>query len=174
METSADGKQSKHSYFYINYQMVVKVIKYKLDRIRIQIELDENQFTTRAQFKCTECGKTYSDLDTKDIFLTMRCILCGADVDEDTSALPKQSARNLMNKFNTQMAPIFELLRRVEHVRLAENILRPEPVDMSYVLERMKSSASSGANGPGKAANGLNGKAATNKVHYDTIRIIVC
>lgn len=160
METSADGKQSKHSYFYINYKMLVNVIKYKLDRIRIQIEHDENQFTTRAQFKCTECGKTYADLDTKDIFITMRCILCGGDVDEDTSALPKQTSRNLMSKFNTQMAPIFDLLSRVEHVRLADCVLRPEPVDMTYVLERMKQASSmSSSASSALLSNGLNGKA---------------
>lgn len=168
METSVDGKQSKHSYFYINYKMLVNVIKYKLDRIRIQIESDENQSTTRPQFKCSECGKTYSDLDTKDIFLTMRCTLCNAEVEEDTSALPKQSSRNLMNKFNTQMTPIFDLLSRVEHIRLADSVLRPEPVDMSYVLERMKASSSSagaaGQNGVNKpGANGLNGKSGMNK-----------
>jgi transcription initiation factor TFIIE subunit alpha len=169
METSQDGKQSKHSYFYINFKMLVNVIKYKLDRIRFQIELDENQFTTRAQFKCTQCAKTYSDLDTKDIFLTMRCIHCGADVDEDTSALPKQSARNLLNKFNTQMAPIFELLSRVEHIRLADCILRPEPVDMSYVLERMYASSSSlssmtAQNGQNKTGANATGRSAMIKV----------
>lgn len=167
METSQDGKQSKHSYFYINFKMLVNVIKYKLDRIRIQIELDETQFTQRAQFKCTECGKTYSDLDTKDIFLTMRCRLCGADVDEDTSALPKQSARNLLNKFNTQMASIFELLSRVEHIRLADSVLRPEPVDMTHVLERMNATSSSSATlgQAGKSGpNGLTGKSAMIKV----------
>lgn len=146
--------------------MVVNVIKYKLDRIRIQIENDENQSTTRPQFKCSECGKTYSDLDTKDIFLTMRCMLCNAEVEEDTSALPKQTSRNLMSKFNIQMTPIFDLLHRVEHVRLADSVQKPEPVDLSHVLERMKASSSANAAGQnglgGKAGGmGLGGKAAT-------------
>jgi transcription initiation factor TFIIE subunit alpha len=131
------ARTTKHSYFYINYKMMVNVIKYKLDKIRILIESEESQFTTRANFKCTQCKKTYSDLDTKDIFLTMQCLYCGADVDEDVSALPKRSAGHLLNKFNTQMAPLFELLSRVEHVRLADFLLRPNPVDMTLVLERI-------------------------------------
>lgn len=142
METSSiDGKQSKHSYFYINYKMMVNVIKYKLDKIRIQIESEENQHTTRANFKCTMCKKSYSDLDTKDIFLTMQCLYCGADVDEDTSSMPTKSARNLLNKFNTQMKDIFDLLSKVEHIRLADFILRPEPVDMTEILNRISNSS---------------------------------
>jgi transcription initiation factor TFIIE subunit alpha len=34
METNADGKSTKHSYFYIDYKMMVNIIKYKLDNIR--------------------------------------------------------------------------------------------------------------------------------------------
>lgn len=143
METSADGRQSKHSYFYINYKMMVNVIKYKLDKIRIQIESEEKQCTSRANFKCTNCSKTYSDLDTKDIFLTMTCLYCNAEVEEDISCLPNRSSRNLLAKFNTQMEIVFELLSRVEHVRLADDILRPEPVDMTNVLERMMNTPNS-------------------------------
>jgi transcription initiation factor TFIIE subunit alpha len=66
METSNDGsKQSKHAYFFINYKMLVNIVKYKLDKIRQQIETEDKSFTTRAQFKCTQCHKTYTDLDTK-------------------------------------------------------------------------------------------------------------
>ena len=159
METnSSDGKQSKHSYFYINYKMMVNVIKYKLDKIRIQIESEENQFTTRANFKCTLCKKTYSDLDTKDIFLTMQCLYCGAEVDEDTSSLPTRSARNLLNKFNTQMKDIFELLSKVEHIRLADCILRPGLVDMTEILERITNS--SGTNNSKNSMQLPNGKSA--------------
>ncbi len=95
METSPDGRQSKHSYFYINYKMMVNVIKYKLDKIRIQIESEEKQCTARANFKCTSCSKTYSDLDTKDIFLTMTCLFCGSEVEEDVSCLPNRSSSSI-------------------------------------------------------------------------------
>ena len=141
METnSSDGKQSKHSCYYINYTMMVNVIKYKLDKIRIQIESEVNQFATNANFKCTNlnCKKTYSDLDMKDILSTMQCKYCGAEVDEDTSPLP---TRNLLNTFNTQMKVIFELLSKVEHIRLADCILRPDLVDMTEILESIANSS---------------------------------
>ena len=66
METSVlDGKQTKHAYYFVNYKMFVNIVKFKLDKIRLQIETEDKQFTTRAQFKCTQCMKTYTDLDTK-------------------------------------------------------------------------------------------------------------
>ena len=34
IETSTDGKQSHHSYYFINYSSFVNVVKYKLDHMR--------------------------------------------------------------------------------------------------------------------------------------------
>lgn len=168
METSLDGRQSKHSYFYINYKMMVNVIKYKLDKIRIQIDSEEKQCTSRANFKCTNkyCGKTYSDLDTKDIFLTMQCLYCNAEVEEDVSCLPNRSSRNLLAIFNTQMEKVFELLSSVENLRLADDILRPEPIDMTHVLERMMNTPNS-ANQPVINPNLKTGKSAM--VKFDSM-----
>jgi transcription initiation factor IIE alpha subunit len=157
MVTSDDGtKMTKHSYFYINYQMMVNVIKYKLDKISNQIESEEKQFTTRPNFKCTHCHKTYSDLDTKDIFLTMRCLYCGSEVEEDVSSMPQRTTRNLMSKFNIQMKIIFDLLKKVDHVKIADDLLRPDPVDMKPILSSIMPGAASTAS----TANGTNGKQA--------------
>jgi transcription initiation factor IIE alpha subunit len=165
MET-VDGRQSKHSYFYVNYKMMVNVIKYKIDKIRIQIESEEKQCTSRANFKCTNCRKTYSDLDTKDIFLTMTCLYCNAEVEEDVSCLPNRSTVNLQAIFNTQMNVVFQLLSKVENIRLADDILVPQPVDMTHVLEKMNNSSStsnmSNQNLVNKS-NNLAGKSAMNK-----------
>lgn len=137
METTNDGKQmmQKKSYFYINYKMMVNVVKYKLDKIRIQIETEEKQCTSRASFKCTQCKRAYSDLDTREIFLTMRCIYCNGEVEEDSSNQTNRATRNLLLKFNTQMELIFILLRDVEHIRLASDLLSPKPTDYSYVYK---------------------------------------
>jgi hypothetical protein len=55
------------------------------------------------------------------------------------------------------MAIIFELLSKVEHTRLADHLLRPDPVDLSYILERQRSINGNGAiNG---AVNGMNSTA---------------
>ena len=41
------------------------------------------------------------------------------------------------------MEIVFELLSRVEHIRLADDILRPEPVDMTHIIERMMNTPNS-------------------------------
>jgi len=142
MNTSTDGRQSKHSYYYINYKMMVNVIKYKLVKIRMQIETEETQGTSRANYKCTNCQKTYSDLDTKYLFPTMSCLYCGAAVDEDSSCLPSFSSRNLRAKFNTQLDVVYQILKNVENIRLADDILQPKPVDLTLVLEKMNNNSS--------------------------------
>ena len=115
----------------------MNIIKYKLDKIRIQIELDETRVkTARANFKCSTCQKIYSDLDMKHVFHTLTCLLCGGYVEEETSSIENKSSS--LNKFNTRMSIIFELVEKIEHVRLADNILRPEPVQLD--LETMRRS----------------------------------
>lgn len=162
METNADGKSTKHSYFYINYKMMVNIIKYKLHRIRQQIELNDNQSTKRANFICTNCKKTYTDLDTKEIFLTMTCSFCGAEVEEDMANMPQEVSRNLLSKFNTQTKTIYDLLARVENVHLADFILRPKPVDLTPVLERISSQSSIAlsSSSNSKSSQQLTGKSA--------------
>jgi transcription initiation factor TFIIE subunit alpha len=132
-----DGRKNKQNYYYVDYKMIVKVIKYKFFKIRIKIEYEEKQYTNKSNFKCTNCHKTYSDLDTKEIFLTMCCVYCNAEVEEDNSCLPNRSTPNLQAKFNTQMNVVFQLLIKVESLRLADDILVPQPVDMTHVLDNM-------------------------------------
>jgi hypothetical protein len=98
----------------------------------------------------------------KDIFLTMRCVYCGADIDEDASAMPasrQNGSRNLIHTFNTQMAIIFELLSKVEHIRLADHLLRPDPIDLGYILDRQRSALVSGAASGLANTGGQNGAA---------------
>lgn len=54
-------------------------------------------------------------------------------VEEDQSALPKKDSRLLLAKFNEQLKPLFTLLREVEGIKLAPEILEPEPVDISTI-----------------------------------------
>lgn len=54
-------------------------------------------------------------------------------VEEDQSALPKKDSRLLLAKFNEQLEPLYVLLREVEGIKLAPEILEPEPVDLSTI-----------------------------------------
>ncbi|XP_069487660.1 general transcription factor IIE subunit 1-like [Ambystoma mexicanum] len=134
VETVANGKSTRHNYYYINYKVLVDVVKYKLDHVRRKIESDERDSTTRASFKCPSCLNTYSDLEVNQLFdpfsEIFRCTYCNTEVEEDASSLPKRDARTLVAKFNDQMEPIFVLLRETEDIILPCELLEPPPTEI--------------------------------------------
>ncbi|RZF46514.1 hypothetical protein LSTR_LSTR009296 [Laodelphax striatellus] len=137
METGPDGKAQKVNYYFINYKTFVNVVKYKLDLMRKRMETEERDATSRASFKCPRCMKTFTDLEADQLFdfttEEFRCTYCREVVEEDQSALPKKDSRLLLAKFNSQLEPLYELLRQVEGIRLAPEVLEPEPVDISTI-----------------------------------------
>ncbi|XP_035906113.1 general transcription factor IIE subunit 1 [Anopheles stephensi] len=137
METGPDGKAQKVNYYFINYKTFVNVVKYKLDHMRKRMETEERDATSRASFKCSNCKKTFTDLEADQLFdfatSEFRCTYCGNAVDEDSSALPKKDSRLLLAKFNEQLQPLYDLLRQVEGIKLAPEILEPEPVDIDTI-----------------------------------------
>lgn len=68
VETAADGKTTRHNYYFINYRTLVNVVKYKLDHMRRRIETDERDSTNRASFKCPVCSSTFTDLEANQLF----------------------------------------------------------------------------------------------------------
>ncbi|XP_063223948.1 general transcription factor IIE subunit 1 [Bacillus rossius redtenbacheri] len=137
METGLDGKAQKVNYYFINYKSFVNVVKYKLDIMRKRLETEERDATSRASFKCPSCMKAFTDLEADQLFDfdtgEFRCTYCREVVEEDLSALPKKDSRLLLAKFNEQMEPLYVLLREVEGIKLAPEILEPEPVDISTI-----------------------------------------
>ncbi|XP_023948460.1 general transcription factor IIE subunit 1 [Bicyclus anynana] len=137
METGADGKAQKVNYYFINYKTFVNVVKYKLDLMRKRMETEERDATSRASFKCPACGKTFTDLEADQLYDMMtqefRCTFCSEVVEEDQSALPKKDSRLLLAKFNEQLETLYILLREVEGIKLAPEILEPEPVDINTI-----------------------------------------
>lgn len=137
METGADGKATRQNYYYVRYKAFVNVVKYKLDIMRRKIETEERDSTSRASFKCSECQKTYTDLEADRLcdFATgeFRCSFCSAPLNEDESAMPRTDSRMMLARFNSQMEPLFKLLREVDDVKLSQDILEPEPTDMTQI-----------------------------------------
>lgn len=151
METGPDGKAHKVNYFFINYKVFVNVIKYKLDMMRKRLETEERDATSRANFKCTNCCKTFTDLEVDQLIdLTtgeLRCTYCGSVVEEDMSAIPKKDSRLMLAKFNEQLEPLYDLLRRVEGIKLAPEVLEPQPVDIDVIRGLIKPGEGQGSMG---------------------------
>ncbi|XP_028655061.1 general transcription factor IIE subunit 1 [Erpetoichthys calabaricus] len=150
VETAADGKTTRHNYYFINYRLLVNVVKYKLDHMRRRIETDERDSTSRASFKCPCCSNTFTDLEANQLFDpmtgTFRCTFCQTEVEEDESALPKKDARTLVARFNEQIEPIYALLRETEDVNLSYDLLEPEPTEIP-ALKQSRDRAAAAAGG---------------------------
>ncbi|KAK3593203.1 hypothetical protein CHS0354_002730 [Potamilus streckersoni] len=155
VETDEEKKMKKHNYYFINYQVFVNVVKYKLDHIRRKIEMEERDNTSRASFKCPSCQKTFTDLEVDQLFDFMSqkfiCTICNTDVEEEEGALNKTDARTLLAKFNEQIEPIYELLKECEDIKLAPELLEPEPVDIRAIMgSRSRSTNIKPQDGEGK------------------------
>lgn len=155
METGADGKAQKVNYYFINYKSFVNVVKYKLDLMRKRLETEERDATSRASFKCPGCLKTFTDLEADQLFDFMtgefRCTYCREVVEEDQSAMPKKDSRLLLAKFNEQLEPLYILLREVEGIKLAPEVLEPEPVDINTIRGTERKSTMAAENWSGEA-----------------------
>lgn len=60
-------------------------------------------------------------------------LFCGSAVVEDMSAMPKKDSRLMLARFNEQLQPLYDILREVEGIKLAPEILEPEPVDIDTI-----------------------------------------
>ncbi|CAN9497917.1 unnamed protein product [Ophioblennius macclurei] len=157
VETAPDGKTTRHNYYFINYRVLVNVVKYKLDHMRRRIETDERDSTNRASFRCPCCFSTFTDLEANQLFDpmtgTFRCTFCQTEVEEDQSVCP--DARTLVARFNEQIEPIYALLRETEDVNLSHDLLEPEPTEIPALKqsrERAAASAGNAAGGPHREA----------------------
>ncbi|NWU83226.1 T2EA factor, partial [Onychorhynchus coronatus] len=139
VETGPSGKSTRHNYYYINYKVLVDVVKYKLDHVRRKIEADERDSTTRSSFICPSCSSSYTDLEVNQLFdaftETFHCTYCNTEVEEDASAFPKHDAQTLLAKFNEQMEPVFVLLRETEDIVLPYDLLEPQPTEIPELSE---------------------------------------
>ncbi|KAG1946009.1 general transcription factor IIE subunit 1 [Pimephales promelas] len=149
VETAPDGKATRHNYYFINYRLLVNVVKYKLDHMRRRIETDERDSTNRASFRCPCCTNTFTDLEANQLFdpmtETFRCTFCQTEVEEDESAVPKKDARTLVARFNEQIEPIYVLLRETENINLSHDLLEPEPSEIPALKQSRERAAQSAA-----------------------------
>ena len=102
---------------------------------------DSPDMTSDVHCGCKATNKTNKQFETfeKDTithflisktFVFSRCFICQSEVQEDESAIQKKDARTLLARFNEQIQPIYELLQECEDVKLAPELLEPEPTDI--------------------------------------------
>ncbi len=107
IETDPEGRITRMNCYYINFRVFVNIVKYKLDLMHKKMETSERDSATRSNYRCSACGKTFTDLEVDQLFDPqtggLRCTYCSGEVDEDENAGPQSDSRQLLAKFNTQM-----------------------------------------------------------------------
>ncbi|XP_065649221.1 general transcription factor IIE subunit 1 [Hydra vulgaris] len=138
------GVLNVYNFYFINYNLFVNVVKYRLDHMRKKLENEEQQAKNRPSFQCEQCSKTFSDLEVDRLldFSTglFKCTFCNGLVEEDVSYIKNYSSSSSLAKFNEQLETIFKLLRQCENINLAPEVLEPTP---STAALKMSSSAKS-------------------------------
>lgn len=157
METDEEGKSTRRNYYSINYRMFVNVVKYKIDHMRRKLETEERDLTSRASFICLSCSKTFTDLETGQIYdpnrSQFRCSYCDGIVDEDPNVRPMADSRLVMANFNEQMEPVYALLQETESIRWHIN-----ETDRTNTTATNTSVTNNGSSGTGaNASNVTNG-----------------
>jgi len=175
IETGEDGKACKVNCWFINYKIFVNIVKYKLDHMRKRMETEERDATSRSSFRCSNCDKQFTDLEADQLFdfatQEFKCTYCGAAVEEDEAAMPKKDSRLLLAKFNDQMEKLYELLRIVEDIRLAPELLEPDPVDFVNNAAGVRKSAAGPASGDVNDGRWTNSGAGGFKEEAQTVEI---
>ncbi len=59
-EKNSDGKTTKVNYYFIKFEEVVNVVKYKLDNVRIRLQTMERELSEKKSFNCKWCNKSWT------------------------------------------------------------------------------------------------------------------
>jgi transcription initiation factor TFIIE subunit alpha len=135
--TGSDGRVQKYSYYFINYRSFVNVVKYKLDKMRERIENEEKMAKHRQFYHCPRCESEFGDLDVIHLFDPMdgnlKCSHCKEILVEDESRSNPINAASTVSRLNEMTRPIIELIRQTENMRLAPEVLEPEPTTIEHL-----------------------------------------
>lgn len=127
-------REKKHTYYFIDYEMLVNVVRLRIHLIQQSIKKAARQnLTERPKASCTNCAKGFSDLEM-DRVIDMAtgnfiCDLCNGIVEYDDNKVDTNQIEisELEAKFNRQFVPFLELLKQAEHEKIMLAIAAPEP-----------------------------------------------
>ncbi|KAI6651717.1 General transcription factor IIE subunit 1 [Oopsacas minuta] len=123
-----EGRPQKISYYYIDYQMFVNVVRYRLFKMGDKLELEERG-SERTNYLCTKqyCFPNYTDLDMDKLLNSegnLVCERCGSLVEEEEKKT-QSSTINSIAKLNLQLKPIYDLLKQFKDSTVPNDMVEP-------------------------------------------------
>lgn len=123
-----EGRAQKIAYYYIDYQMFVNVVRYRLFKMGDKLELEERR-SERTNYFCTRshCLPNYTELDMDKLLDSagnLICERCGSLVEEEEKKT-QSSTINSIAKLNLQLKPIYDLLKQFKGSTVPTDMVEP-------------------------------------------------
>ncbi|KAI0983930.1 hypothetical protein GJ496_007382 [Pomphorhynchus laevis] len=125
-----DAEYSRTRFFFINFENFVKVVRYRLDQMRANVDKMAIASAGGCRYICSQCGLTYTDLDADRLFNldsgSLHCTDCDVELTHNVDDGLK--ARELTVSFNENLATMFTVLRQLEDIQLESRLTNPNPL----------------------------------------------
>eukprot|EP00053_Salpingoeca_punica_P010128 m.91280 g.91280 ORF g.91280 m.91280 type:complete len:432 (-) comp15294_c0_seq3:302-1597(-) len=124
----------QYNYWFVDWKECFEAIRYRMMKMRKQVEDSTKYAANPKSYMCNECGKTYGDLDVAKLvdYTTgvLRCEdpYCAAELVKDDSGAKAavQNSRDKMAKLNSQLTPLDKLVLECKNVVLHESLRNPD------------------------------------------------
>uniref|UniRef100_A0A1D1YIU1 Transcription initiation factor IIE subunit alpha n=1 Tax=Anthurium amnicola TaxID=1678845 RepID=A0A1D1YIU1_9ARAE len=118
----AEQRAIPRTYYYIDWQQVVNVIKWKIFKIREMVSDRMRSEQENKGYLCPGCKKVFAPLDVHNLFDPIRqtfvCDLCHSELDHNDNAENVKGSEKLHGRFMEQSKPIIDLLKTIDKLRI--------------------------------------------------------
>lgn len=120
-------RPSIRNYFYLDRKIFLDVTKWRIMKMRSQIDSVLRNELDNKGYMCPRCGKSFSTLDVAALLdpvtlLTFICDVpgCGSELVDNEDAQDVKRSKDRLKRFNEQCGPILDRLRRIDTVALPQ------------------------------------------------------
>ncbi|CAG8491714.1 3811_t:CDS:10 [Paraglomus brasilianum] len=118
----ADQRPVPKTYYYIDWQQFVNVVKWKIYKIRVMVgDRMRNELENKG-YICPNCKKTYSPLDVAFLLDHERgvftCEVCSTELKHNDNAENVKGSEQLHGRFMEQSQPMIDLLKDIDKLRI--------------------------------------------------------
>jgi transcription initiation factor TFIIE subunit alpha len=120
-------RASIKNYFYLDRKVFLDVTKWRIMKMRSQIDSVLRNELDNKGYMCPRCGKSFSTLDVAALLdpitmLTFICDVpgCGSELVDNEDAEDVKRSKDRLKRFNEQCGPILDRLRRIDTVALPQ------------------------------------------------------
>eukprot|EP00911_Craspedida_sp_UC1_P002358 UC1_evm1s1769 len=133
-------KKQKFRFWYIDYATFTNMVKYRLERMRLNFETRDRESATKESMVCGGCGRRFVDLEAEDMWdgFAFRCPDCGGEVDAMDTNDTLEDVSGGVKLMTTQLAAVYEKLARIDDLTLTEKANAPMPTRRNLEGRREK------------------------------------